>query len=153
MSVLIVFIVLAVLGFAGAVFLVARHIASNRFLGEDERKAKIAALPMFFDFIREDVIAPFDEFSSGVIQPHFLKLSEKSLRRFRILVLRMESILHRMSDHFRGRRIAIKNDKDAARAENGNGNSNGVSKNSDFWNEMHEAKNDHQNEMDAEDKK
>ncbi|MBI2507266.1 MAG: hypothetical protein HYW09_01485 [Candidatus Niyogibacteria bacterium] len=132
---LIIFIVFAVLGISGIVFLVARRVVSNRLLSEDERKAKIAALPMFFDFIREDVLNPLDEFSSGVIQPQLFKLSEKSLRRFRILVLRMESILHRMSDHFRGRRIAIKNGSTPAH------NGSAITKNSDFWNEMHEAKN------------
>ena len=60
------------------------------------------------------------------------------MRRFRILVLKVEALLHRLSDYFHGKRIAIKNGNGLSiQADN--------SKNAEFWGEMREFKNRLQN--------
>lgn len=128
MSTLIFFAVLSVLGFLGVAFLAGRKIASGRTLSQEEKRAKVAELPAFFDFVREDFFNPLEEFVANSLRPALFKSGEKFLRRFRIFVLKAENVLHRLSNYFRGRRIAIKNGK-----------------NSDFWNEMHEAKNGFKN--------
>ena len=111
-----------------------------RLLNADDQKARMASLPLFFDFAREDIIKPFEEFVAGTVRPAMFKVGEKFLRRFRILILKAEAFLQRLSDYFHGKRIAIKN---------GNGNGNGphaqAGKNSEFWNEMREVKNGPQN--------
>ncbi len=132
MFVLIFFASLAVLGFIGALLIVGRQVLVSRFIPEGEEKLKIEGLPPFFDFMRHGVIRPFEEFVASSVRPAMFKIGEKFLCRFRLLVLRAEVFLHRLSDYFHGKRIAIKN---------GNGNGNGGSKNSEFWNEMNEAKN------------
>ena len=138
MLTLIFFSLLAILSFGGAVFLLGRRIVSVRFLNADEQKSKMTASPLFFDFVREDVIRPFEEFVASVARPAMLKLGEKFLRRFRILVLKVEALLHRLSDYFHGKRIAIKNGNGLSiQAEN--------SKNAEFWGEMREFKNRLQN--------
>src|SRR3989338_1188995 len=112
MTTLIIFSLLAVLSLGGTVFLVGRRIFSLRFLKPDEQKAKTEFPPPFFDFMREDVIGPFEGFVASTARPAMLKLGEKFLRRFRLLVLRVEAMLHRLSDYFHGKRIAIKNGTD-----------------------------------------
>lgn len=137
-----------VVSLVGIFFLVGRKLMSLRFLSADQQKIRMSGLPLFFDFVREDVIGPFEEFTAVVVQPATLKICEKFLRRFRLLVLKIETILHRLSDYFHGKRLAIKNG-------NGNGNGGGSpfdkaqGKNSDFWNEMREVKNGSQNSAES----
>ena len=135
MFALIFFTSLAALGFIGALLIVGRRVLVSRFTPEGEEKLKIEGLPPFFDFMRHGVVRPFEEFVANTVRPAMFKIGEKFLRRFRLLVLRAEAFLHRLSDYFHGKRIAIK--------KNGNGNGNG--KNSGFWNEMSEAQNGLQN--------
>ena len=107
--------------------MIGRRLYANRSLTAKEQQEKISALPIFFDFIREDFFNPLEELTANSLRPALFKVGEKFLRRFRILVLKTENLLHRLSDYFRGRRIAIKN-----------GNGNG--KNGHFWNEMQKTK-------------
>lgn len=128
------FLTLFLGGFAGLLITVFRRIYSIRPLSFEEQKQKLENLPPFFDFLRQNIGRPFADFSQKQIQPAILKLGEKFLRRFRLLMLKIETGLHRLSDYFRGKRIAIKN-----------GTSAGNGKNSEFWDEMHKTKNGLQN--------
>ena len=139
----IFFASLAALSAVGALLLVGWQILSLRSLSENEQKSKADVLPPFFDFVREDVVRPFEEFVAGTVRPAMFKIGEKFLRRFRLLVLRAEAVLHRLSDYFHGKRIAIKNGNGAS-SQSGNGGS----KNSEFWGEMREFKNGPQNNPD-----
>ncbi|MEK7599050.1 MAG: hypothetical protein AAB474_01165 [Patescibacteria group bacterium] len=128
------FLILFLGGFAGLLIMVSRRIYIIRSLNFEEQKQKMETLPSFFDFLRQNIGRPLGDFSQKQIHPALLKLGEKFLRRFRLLVLKIETGLHRLSDYFRGKRIAIKN-----------GESGGNGKNSEFWDEMHKTKNGLQN--------
>lgn len=128
MTTLSYFIILIALGIGGLVVLVGRYVPSLRTLNTQRQRKALEKLPPFFDFIEKYILRPLVEFTGSVVQPASLKLLEKALRRFRIVVLRVEKMLHRLSDYFRGRRIAIKN---------GNGNKG---KNSEFWSEVNKFK-------------
>src|SRR3989338_10912107 len=143
MFALIFFTSLAALGFIGALLIVGRRVLVSRFTPEGEEKLKIEGLPPFFDFMRHGVVRPFEEFVANTVRPAMFKIGEKFLRRFRLLVLRAEALLHRLSDYFHGKRIAIKNGNGAS-SQSGNGGS----KNSEFWGEMREFKNGPQNNPD-----
>ncbi|MCH7883195.1 hypothetical protein IIA95_02165 [Patescibacteria group bacterium] len=139
------FFILFFLGLVGLTGLFARHFSRVRTFDREEQKRQLEYLPPFFDFLYVSLFRPFVEFFNTVIHPKLLGLGEEGLRQFRMLVLRVENILHRLSDYFRGRRIAI---------ENGNGNRKSLgpdviknpgankilgatqSKNSEFWNEV-----------------
>ena len=140
----IFFASLAALSAVGVLLLVGWQILSLRSLSENEQKSKADVLPPFFDFVREDVVRPFEEFVAGTVRPAMFKIGEKFLRRFRLLVLKAEAMLHRLSDYFHGKRIAIKNgNENGASAQVGGGNQfdKAQGKSAEFWNEMHDAKN------------
>lgn len=140
---------------------------SLRFLAAEEREAIIKNQPPFFDFVRKDVVQPFEGFIASVVRPALFKVGEKILRRSRLITLKTETLLHRLSDYFHGRRVAIKNGNGphaqqsngevngnnlSVNESNGNGNGNGNSKNAEFWNEMREAKNGLKNGGDGREK-
>ena len=135
MSTFIIFAFLAALSLGAMSFIVGRKIMTLRFLSPEERRNKMSVLPLFFDFVHRDVILPSEAFVASVIQPALLKIGEKFLRRFRLLILKTEAFLQRLSNYFRGKRIAIKNSNG-----NGNGNANGNGKNGHFWNELQKTK-------------
>jgi hypothetical protein len=130
MTALNYFLILFFGGFAGSLIMILRRIYSIRSASFEEQKQRLETLPSFFNFLHQNVGQPLTDFSKTQLHPAFFKLGEKFLRRFRLIVLKVENGLHRLSDYFRGKRIAIKNE-----------NSNGNGKNSEFWDEMHKTKN------------
>ena len=137
MFALFIYFGVAGLGAAGAVVLVGRYISSARSLSGEDQKKWLDRLPPFFSFVSDAwqhyVQPPVVRFWNAHIHPIFLGEGEKWSRRFRIVALRVENVFRRMSDYFRGRRIAIQ----------GNGNhavEGAQGKNSQFWNEMQRLK-------------
>ena len=125
------------LGVVGAMVLVGRYISGARSLSGEDQKKWLDRLPPFFTFLSDawqrHVRPPSVRFWNAHIHSVFLGEGERWSRRFRIVALRIENVFRRMSDYFRGRRIAIQ----------GNGNQSGEGaqgKNSQFWNEMQRLK-------------
>lgn len=128
------FLILFFGGLIGSAVIIGRKIFAFRLLSAEEKKEKLESLPPFFDFLHQYVERPAGRFINEQIHPFILKLGEKFIRRFRLVVLKAETGLKRLSDYFHGRRQALKN---------GNGNSldKAQGKNSEFWQAMNEAKN------------
>lgn len=137
MQLFIFYFILFLAGLLGAAYLVGRKFFSAKALGGEEKNRKLTELPLFFDFLQSLVYEPCLEFWNTVAHPAILKAGEKTTKRSRIVTLKIESFLHRLSENFRGRRIAIKNGNGA------NGNGNG--KNAEFWNEINKFKEESKN--------
>lgn len=147
MKLFVFYLVLFSAGLLGAAYLVGRKFFAVKSLGSEEKNQKLADLPPFFDFLQSLVYEPCLEFWNTVAHPAILKAGEKTTKRSRLVTLKIESALHRLSENFRGRRIAIKN----GNGSDGNGNGNGKpfdtaqGKNAEFWNEINEFKKELQN--------
>jgi len=135
MILFIFYLALFLAGTIGAAFLVARRFIAVKSLSAEEKENELAGLPLFFDFLREMVYEPSLEFWAGTVKPALLRAGEKTTRRSRLLTLKAERTLHRLSENLRGKRIAIENGE----TTNGNG------KNAEFWNEINEFKKELQN--------
>ncbi len=142
MTLFIFYLVLFLAGFLGAGFLLGRRLFALKSLTREEKKNELSGSPVFFDFLREMVYEPSLEFWANTAKPALLRAGEKTTRRSRILTLKVESSLHRLSENLRGKRIAIENGETA----NGNGSASageaqtGNGKNAEFWNEINEFK-------------
>lgn len=128
--------ILFFLGLAGWAVLFGRHLPSLKSMQVEDQRKWLGDLPPFFSFLfrflNRAVRQPFSQLWSETFHPALLSAGEKLLRRFRILVLKVEGILQRLSDYFRGRRIAIKNGS----GNNGKPFDKARGRNSEFWNEV-----------------
>lgn len=123
----------AILG-AGALFaaiLVGRYVSSVKMLSALDQRKWLDRLPPFFefaaDFWQRRIRPPVTRAWNRHIHPIFLGEGEKWSRKSHIVALKFERAFHRMSDYFRGRRMAIQGGKSVEAVQG---------KNSQFWNEM-----------------
>ncbi|MBI1957454.1 MAG: hypothetical protein HYS44_03305 [Candidatus Niyogibacteria bacterium] len=135
MQALYIYLAIIGTGSVSAAIVVGRYVPSIKSLSRDDQRKWLDRLPPFLEFAEEfwhnHVRPPVARFWNRHIHPIFLGEGEKWSRRSRIVAQRIERLFHRMSDYFRGRRIAIQ------------GNGSGIEaqgKNSQFWNEIQRLK-------------
>lgn len=119
-----------------AAVLVGRYVPSVKSLSVPDQRKWLDRLPPFLefaaDFWQNRMQPPFTRFWIRYIHPIFLGEGEKWSRRSRIVALRIERMFHRLSDYFRGKRIAMQGNGSSVEAAQG--------KNSQFWSEIQRLK-------------
>ena len=135
MHALTIYLAIMGAGILSGVIVVGRYVPSVKVLPVSDQRKWLNRLPPFFEFMsdgwRQWMRPPVTRFWNRHIHPIFLGEGEKWSRKSRILALKFESAFHRMSDYFRGRRIAI---------QGGNSVEAAQGKNSQFWSEMQRLK-------------
>ncbi|MBI5045496.1 MAG: hypothetical protein HZC14_00565 [Candidatus Niyogibacteria bacterium] len=130
---MIFFSILAVLSFVGVVAIILRNLSLVRSLTEEELARAMAERFSVREELLSRLLVPACDRAHDYCVPKFYAFSEKTLRRFRILVLKTENKLQKVADYLKGKR-------------NLNGDSgNGSVKNSDYWREINEHQNNVKN--------
>ncbi|MEK7121951.1 MAG: hypothetical protein AAB807_00035 [Patescibacteria group bacterium] len=121
------FSILIIVSFLGVLTTILRYWPNVRSLAPTEISSSLAKSRPFFDeFIFGFLIPAFRRVQENSA-PVFYATSEKTVRRSRLLILKIESRLQKITDHLKGKRIL--------NSQNGN------SRNYGYWQEI----NKHQN--------
>lgn len=137
MPFLYIYVLIVGVGALSAALLVGRYVPSVRSLSRDDQRKWLMRLPPFFDFVSEAwqnrITPPLMRFWNAHVHPLFMGEGEKWSRRFRLVALRIERMFHRLSDYFRGKRMAMQ-------ANGGASVESAQGKNSQFWNDIQRLK-------------
>ncbi|MEK7646764.1 MAG: hypothetical protein AAB378_00090 [Patescibacteria group bacterium] len=126
---MIFFSILAVISIIGAAVIILRNLPMVRSLTEEELNRAMAERFSVREELLSRLLVPVCDRAHDYCVPKFYAFSEKTLRRFRILILKTENKLQKVADYLKGKR-------------NLNGDSgNGGVKNSDYWRSINEHQN------------
>ncbi|MBI2628010.1 MAG: hypothetical protein HYW71_01070 [Candidatus Niyogibacteria bacterium] len=122
------FLILIIVSFFGILTTIFRHWPRVRSLPPEEISSVLAGSRSFLDgFIFGFLIPSFRRVQSSCV-PIFYVTSEKTVRRSRLLILKIESRLQKITDHLKGRRILNVQNKNNGR-------------NYEYWQEINEHQN------------
>lgn len=135
---MIFFSILAVISIIGAAAIILRNLPMVRSLTEEELHRAMAERFSVREELLSRLLVPACDRAHNYCVPRFYAFSEKTLRRFRILILKTENKLQKVADYLRGKRNLSSD------------NSGGSAKNSDYWREINEHQNSVKNDSAAE---
>lgn len=122
-----IYLILIAISSVGISTIVYRHLPRVRAFSGDEFEQNFSASTAAHDEFLERVIVPACRRAQDFCVPRFFAISEKTARRGRILTLKIETRLHKITNYLQGRRELA--------SPNGNG------KNVEYWTNVADSKN------------
>jgi hypothetical protein len=127
-----IYLILIAVSSVGIATIVFRHLSRVRVYSGEEFEQNFAASTAAHHEFLERVIVPVCRGAQNYCVPRFFAISERTARRGRILTLKIETRLHKITNYLQGKR-------ELNNATNG--------KNSEYWTNVTEHKNGASDEM------